>query len=84
MAYPDSGHVQYLANQWLSTVIRLFRAEPEASLHLYGCHLTVVSLGVILTRGGHPVRVRHSTVFQSILKSVMSGQSDASGVVELL
>ncbi len=57
---------------------------PEASLHLHGCHLTAVSLGVILTRGGRLVRVGHSTVFQSILKSVTSGQSDASGVVALL
>ncbi len=56
---------------------------PEATVHLQGCHLTAVSLGVILTRGGSPVRVRHSTVFQSILKSVMSGWTDASGVVAL-
>ncbi len=50
---------------------------PEASLHLHGCHLTAASLGVIHTRGGRPVEVRHSIVFQSILKSVTSGQSDA-------
>ncbi len=29
---------------------------PEASFHLHGCHLTAVSLGVILTRGGRLVR----------------------------
>ncbi len=57
---------------------------PEASLNLQGCHLTAVFLGVILTRGGSAVRVRHSTVFRSLLKSVVSGRSDASGVVALL
>ncbi len=46
---------------------------PEASLHLHECNLTAVSLGVILTRGGRPVRVGRSTVFQSILKSVVNG-----------
>ncbi len=56
---------------------------PEASFYLHGCHLTAVSLGVILTRR-HSVRVVHSTVFQSILKSFVSGQSDASGVAALL
>ncbi len=57
---------------------------PEASFHLHGCRLTSMFLDVTLTRGGHPVRVRHLTVFQSILKSVISGRSDAFGVVALL
>ncbi len=41
---------------------------PGAPLHMHGCHRTAVSLSVTLTGGGRPVRVRHSTVFQSILK----------------
>ncbi len=57
---------------------------PEDSLHLHGCHLTGVSLGVILTTGGRPIRVGHSAVFQSILNSVANGRSEASGVVVLL
>ncbi len=57
---------------------------PEASLHMHGCHVTAASLGVILTRGGRPVRVGHSTIFQLLLKSVMSKQSDVSAVVVLI
>ncbi len=57
---------------------------PETSLNLQGCHLTAVSLGVILKRGGSPVGGRHSAVFQSILKSVTSGGSGVSGDDALL
>ncbi len=38
----------------------------EASFHLHGCHLTAVSLGVILTRGERPVRVGHFPVNSKI------------------
>ncbi len=52
---------------------------PEASLNPQECHLTALSLGVFLTKRGSSVRARYSSVSHSILKSVVNGQSDASG-----
>ncbi len=48
-------------------------ATPVASLHLQGCPLTAVAMGVILIRGGSSVGIRNSTVFQAFQKFAASG-----------